>query len=129
MRMAFLSLLAILSGIVGCNTSATDNTVLEPTRDQRIDSMASEACSRYEACNGYGSGKKYASSDACKQDYKTKATEAWSVDKCSSGRINNANYLSCVDSVKQVACTGDIWDAIIAAGKCGPDKVCTDPAK
>lgn len=128
MRILFLSMVAIVGCVAGCNTESADNTVLEPTRDERIDSLAGEACSRYEGCNGYGSNKKYVSADACKQDYKSKAAAAWPVEKCANRQINNANYLSCVESVKQVACTGDIWDAIVVAGKCNSDKVCSDPA-
>ena len=126
MKIFPLTALAVACAIFGCNTSATDNTPLEASRDQRIQNLAQEACYRYEACNGYGTGKKYLTADACRQDYNTKTAEAWPVDQCSNGRINNNNYSACVESVKQVACTGDVWDLIVAAGKCTSDKVCTD---
>ncbi len=126
MRLTFVALLVVFGGALGCNNEATDDTMVEPTRDQRIDSMANEACARYEACNGYGADKKFASAATCKQEYKTHAAEAWPVAKCSDGKIDNSSYLICVESIKQVACTGDIWDGIVAAGNCTAAKVCTD---
>lgn len=119
-----------LSGLTmaACKTTATDNTILEPSRDQRIDSLAAATCSRYQACNGYGTGtgQTYATEASCRQDYSSKAASAWPVAKCDSGRINNTNYNICEESAKQVACTGDAWDGLVAMGKCGSDKVCID---
>lgn len=123
-----LPFIAALAFFVGCNSTAADNTALEPTRDQRMDSLASEACGRYDACNGYGASKKFVDAAACKQSYTVKAAEIWPVAACGNGRINNSNYSACVETVKQVACTGDTWDGIVAGGSCSSGKVCTDPA-
>lgn len=122
--------LAVASGC-GCNTSNTDNTPLEANRDQRIDALAKAACKRYEACNGYGTGanQKYTSEAICRADYTTKAANAWPIEECGNGRINNANFIACEESTKQVACTGDAWDGLVALGKCTSSKVCTDPAQ
>lgn len=43
MRLTFVTLLVVFGRALGCNTEATDDTPVEPTRDQRIDSMANEA--------------------------------------------------------------------------------------
>ena len=123
------SLVALSAGLAGCNTTATDNTILEPTRDQRIDSLALATCARYAACNGYGTsaGQKYPDQATCRGDYTTKAAEMWPVATCGSGRINNTAFLQCEESTKQVACTGDAWDGVVALGSCTASRVCTDP--
>ena len=126
---SILIVASILAGALSaCNTSTTDNTILEPTRDQRIDSLAIATCSRYQACNGYGTatGQKYADQQACRTDYTTKAATAWPIEQCGNGRINNAAFVSCEESTKQVACTGDAWDGVVAYGACTAAKVCTD---
>lgn len=126
MNLSALAAFAAPWVLCSCNTAATDNTPLEASRDQRIENLAGEACNRYEACNGYGASKKFLSGSACREDHNVKMAQAWPVEACSNGRINNNNYATCVESVKQVACTGDVWDSIVAAGKCTSDKVCTD---
>ncbi len=128
MKTHFVSLAILVATSSGCNTSTTDNTLLEPTRDQRIDSLAVATCSRYQACNGYGtaSGQKYPDQATCLTDYTTKAATMWPVADCGNGRISNAAFVSCEESTKQVACTGDAWDGVVAYGSCTSAKVCTD---
>lgn len=126
MNVKFLCLLTAFLSLIGCQTSEVDGTPLEATRDQRIDNVANEACGRFESCNGYGAGKEYASANSCKQDYKSKMTAAWPVDQCGNEQIDATSYDNCLESIKQVACTGSIWDGIVAVGKCTAKKVCTD---
>lgn len=129
MKTIFVSLFILLSTVAACNTSTTDNTLLEPTRDQRIDSLAVATCARYQACNGYGTAtsQKYPDQATCRADYTSKAANAWPIDQCGNGRINNGNFVTCEESTKQVACTGDAWDGVVAYGACTAGKVCTDP--
>ena len=126
MRLGPITFVVIMVVGFGCNSEVADDTPVEATREQRIDNLANEACGRYEACNGYGTDKQYASAEVCKQEYKTKASEAWPIAKCADNQFDNSNYAICVDSVKQVACTGDIWDGITAVGTCTAEAVCTD---
>jgi hypothetical protein len=112
-----------------CGSDAADNTPLEPSRETRLKDLSSEACDRYEACTGFGtgSGQTYASESECEADFTNKAGTLWPQDKCGSGQINNARFDACVASAKNVACGGGILDTIAALADCNSEKVCTDP--
>jgi hypothetical protein len=110
----------------GSNTDAADNTDLEPTRETRIQDLAEDACDRYETCTGYGSDKTYSSESECRSDFTSKAGTLWPDDKCNRGQINNARYEQCVSATQNVACSGNIFDAISALDDCKASTVCTD---
>jgi hypothetical protein len=111
------------------NSDAVDNTPLEPSRDTRIESLASTACARYESCTGYGAGKPYATEAACKADFQGKAASLWPDSQCNNGQINNTRFEACVQSAEAVACDGTLVDTVVALSDCNASKVCTDPAQ
>lgn len=125
----------VLLGVAACNSDDADDTVVEASRAQRIDSLADTACDRYEdtsaGCPGYGSGdgQKYANEDACENDFKQKAENLWPVARCNDGQIDAARYDACVARVKSFACsTGgqNFLDGISALSECSADNVCVD---
>jgi hypothetical protein len=128
-RLTFATSLGLIAACGGSNTDAADNTPVEPSRETRIKDLATDACDRYEACTGYGTGtnQPYTSEAECEADFTTKAGKLWPEDKCGSGRINNGRYEVCTNSAKNVACGGGILDTIAALTDCNADQVCTDP--
>ena len=125
-----LALLGI--GGAGCsgNSDALDNTALEPTRDTRIDSLATDACAEYASCKGYGtaSGQSFPTKGDCETSIKSKATALWSDADCGHGQINNDRYETCKNSVKTLVCTDNILQQLATLSECNADKVCTDSA-
>ena len=128
-RMTLGTSLGLIAACGGSDTDAADNTPVEPSRETRIKDLAVEACDRYEACTGYGTGSNqpYTSEAECEADFTTKAGTLWPEDKCGSGRISNPRYEKCTNAVKNVACGGGVLDTIVALGDCNAGEVCTDP--
>jgi hypothetical protein len=126
-----LLLCAMSVPVVACsgNNDTVDNTPLEPSRETRIESLASTACDRYASCTGYGADKTYASETDCKADFENKAANLWPASQCDNGQINNDHYETCVSSTENVACDGGLLDTIVALSDCNANKVCTDPAQ
>lgn len=129
------SLLFGLVALAACNSDTADDTAIEPSRESRISSLADTACDRYEdtsaGCPGYGtaSSQKYASEDACENDFKQKAENLWPVADCNDGRIDANRFQACLDRVKTYACsTGGeaILDGVSALDECSASKVCID---
>lgn len=123
--------------IAACTDDATDGTRLEPSRDDRINKLADEACDRYEdtddGCPGYGTGEnqKYANETDCENDFRNAAVRLWPADRCDGGRIDNGRFETCLDRVEQYACsTGgqNFLDGISALNECSADQVCVDSA-
>lgn len=121
-----------------CNDDASDDTIVEPSRESRIDNLADEACDRYAdtgaGCPGYGTGSdhKYATEADCENDFRSKASDMWPADRCDNGRIDNSRYQTCIDRVKNFACSSggqSILDAVSALSECNADQVCTDPSQ
>lgn len=136
-KRGFSTVALIFAFIPACDGDAADDTVVEPSRESRIDSLASAVCNRYgdtgAGCPGYGSasGQKYATASDCEADFHTKAADLWPADKCGSGRIDNSRYELCVDRAKNYACSAgaqNIVDAISALDDCSASKVCVDSA-
>lgn len=125
-RFALGATVAFFGACGGSNTDAADNTDLEPTRETRIKDLAEDACDRYESCTGYGTDKAYASESECQSDFTSKAGTLWPDDKCNRRQINNDRYEACVSAAQNVACSGNILDAIYALDDCNASKVCTD---
>lgn len=128
---------ALLISSTACNSDVVDNTALEPSRESRIDTLVNDACDRYSdtgaGCPGYGTGsnQKYATETDCRNDFRTKAENFWPADRCGDGRIDNDRFETCIDRVKNFACsTGgqSILDGISAMSECSADQVCTDAA-
>ena len=115
-------------------TGDNDNAMNEPTREQRITSIAAAACARYAdaeaGCPGYGtaSDQPYQTENDCLRDFEDRAGELWPSNSCSNGRINDAKYRTCEDRAKVVACSQGLWDAIAALEECSAGEVCSDPA-
>lgn len=125
----------VLLSVAACNSDDADDTAIEASRAQRIDSLADAACDRYEdtgaGCPGFGTGndQKYANEDACENDFKQKAENLWPVAKCNDGQIDANRFDACVARVKSYACsTGgqNFLDGISALGECSADNVCVD---
>lgn len=117
------------------NSTAIDDSPLEPSRDSRIESLASSACARYAdtgaGCPGYGtgSGQTYATEGDCERAFSDRAADLWPADKCSDGRIDSARYQSCESRAKAFACSSgvtNIFDAIEALDECKASQVCID---
>lgn len=134
MKLFSFSVIAFLPCAVAC--SSTDNTILEPSRDSRIASLASAACGHYgdksSGCPGYGTGanQKYATAGDCERDFQQQASKLWPDDRCNSGQINGSAYDACEGKAKVYACStgaASFFDAIAALDECKADKVCTDP--
>ncbi|MBX3216782.1 MAG: hypothetical protein KF850_32405 [Labilithrix sp.] len=132
-----LPLLGLLVVAPACSGEDADDTIVEPSRESRIESLASAVCERYAdtgaGCPGYGTGddQKYATESDCEADFHTKAANLWPAERCDSGRIDNARYESCVTRAKNYACSEgaqNIVDAISALDECSASKVCTDSA-
>jgi hypothetical protein len=113
------------------NSDVVDQTPLEPTRDTRISSLASDGCAQYADCKGYGTatGQSYATKGDCETDLKSKATTLWSDADCGHGQINNDHYETCVNSVKTLVCSDNFLQQLATLSDCTAAKVCTDPAK
>lgn len=129
---------ALLAFLPGCNSDAADDTALEPTRDERIRSLANAACDRYEdtdaGCPGFGTGddQRYETKGDCVRDFESRGSTLWPNERCGQGQIDNARFESCVDRAENFACsTGlqNISDAISALNECNADTVCIDPPK
>lgn len=130
--------LAVILSSTACSSSDTDNTILEPSRDSRISSLAAAACAHYgdksSGCPGYGTGsdQKYATVGDCERDFESQAAKLWPDNECNRGQINAAAYEQCEGRAEAYACsTGatNFFDAIAALDECKADKVCTDPAQ
>jgi hypothetical protein len=115
--------------------AATDNTPFEPSRDTRISSLASAACSRYSdktsGCPGYGTaaGQRYATEGDCERDFQTQAAKLWPDAECNRGQISAPAYAKCEARAKAYACStgiASLFDAISAQEECKAAKVCTD---
>lgn len=139
-RASIFASFSCLSALVvfgnACNSSETDDTIIEPSRESRIDSLADAVCDRYEdtgaGCPGYGTGadQKYANETDCENDFRAKATNLWPADRCSGGRIDSTHFQACEDSAKNFACSSggqNIVDAVVALDDCNANAVCTDP--
>jgi len=135
-----LSLASFVGLACACtnNSTATDDTPLEPSRDARIRSLASAACDRYAdtaiGCPGYGTGSSqtYATEGDCERDVEERASNLWPAARCSDDRIDSAAYQRCEDRVKTYVCsTGvtNVFDGIAALEECDADRVCVDPAR
>lgn len=118
--------------------AATDNTLLEPSRDSRIESLASAACAHYgdkgSGCPGYGTGsdQKYATQADCESEFQAQAVKLWPDAECNRGQISAEGYTKCEDRAKTYACSTGVssfFDAISALDECKASKVCTDPAQ
>lgn len=131
MNVKALFTMSLLCAIPACsgNSDAIDNTPLEPSRDTRIQSLASTACDRYASCTGYGPGKPYVTETDCKTDFQSKASTLWPDSQCNSGQINNDRFEACVQSAEEVACNGTLVDTVVALADCNASKVCTDPVQ
>jgi len=131
MNVTTLFTMSLLCAVPACsgNNDAIDNTPLEPSRDTRIQSLASTACDRYASCTGYGSDKPYATETDCKADFQSKASNLWPDSQCNNGQINNDRFEACVKSAEAVACNGTLVDTVVALSDCNASKVCTDPAQ
>jgi hypothetical protein len=121
---------ASMAIFAGCGDEI-DNTILEPSRETRIEQLAETACDRYEECVGYGtgSGQTYQSETDCEIDLQQRAAALWPVDRCGGGRIDNIRYDACAAAVRAGACGAGLIDAIAALADCNADKVCTDPPR
>lgn len=134
MKLFSFSVFAFIPCAVAC--SSTDNTIFEPSRDSRISSLASAACSHYgdksSGCPGYGTGanQKYATAGDCERDFQQQASKLWPDDRCNNGQINGSAYDACEGKAKVYACStgaASFFDAIAALDECKADKVCIDP--
>ena len=133
-----LSLVSLLGVACTDNSTTTDDTPLEPSRDGRISSLASDACDHYAdtgaGCPGYGTGstQKYATESDCKAAFTKRAADLWPAAQCTDRRIDSANFQRCDDRAKTFACStgfSSIFDALSALDECKASAVCTDPAQ
>lgn len=130
--------LTLCAACAADNSTTTDNTPLEPSREGRITSIAKTACERYGdargGCPGYGTAanQKFATEGDCLRDFEQRANSLWPADRCSDGRINSSGYQRCETEVKSYACSGgvgNVLDGIVALDQCNAAKVCTDSPK
>jgi hypothetical protein len=131
-----ITLLASVLIVTAC--AAVDNTILEPSRDTRIKSLASAACSHYgdkgSGCPGFGTGadQKYASQADCESEFQSQAVKLWPDAECNRGQISAEGYAKCEARAESYACSTGVssfFDAISALDECKASKVCTDPAQ
>lgn len=125
-------------GAVACSSTDVDNTILEPSRDARISSLASAACEHYgdvgAGCPGYGTGdgQRYATEGDCERDFESKASDLWPDADCNRGQISAAAYERCEQRAEVYACStgaSSVFDAIAALDECKASSVCTDPVQ
>lgn len=121
--------------LAACDSDSADDTIAEPSRESRIETLAEASCERYAdtagGCPGYGTneGQKYADESACENDFEQRAEDLWPVARCNDGRIDANRFEACVNRAKNFACsTGGqaILDAISALDECKADTVCID---
>lgn len=120
---------------VACAGENADDTVVEPSLDQRIDGLAEAACDRYadtsSGCPGYGTAddQKFETESACRNDFKAKASDLWPASECADRRVDDGRYEKCVERVKAFACSQggqNLLDGFAALSECDADEVCTD---
>lgn len=145
--LALISAAITFVGVVGCgsddaddlssdNTGGTGGTpqFTEPSREERIESLARAACARYAdeaaGCPGYGTGddQVYQTAADCERDFEGRASDLWPNDECGQGQINPGRYDVCEDRAQLAACSQNLFDSIGALAECNADEVCTDPA-
>lgn len=119
----------MIASSIGC--SAADDTVVEPSRETRVQYIANEACKRFDECGniGEGDGNTYPNMDECRSDMENKFYDLWPANECSDGRIDQAAYDNCVDRAQVYSCDDNLFEFISYYNECNADDVCTDPAQ
>lgn len=121
MRTSTLGFSSLL--LLGACAHEMSGSTMAINGNERIDKLAEVACDRYAACSGYGNDKEFHAVSDCRQAYRFHAAQAWT--DCPQGRMNQASFDACVESVKTLTCSQEIWNGTLASGMCANDKVCS----
>lgn len=138
MKLKYLPVLALAASatFAACSDSAEDTAedIVPGTqsREERIRELADAACDRYgdteAGCPGFGTGEGqiYATEDDCQRDFETRAAQLWPAGQCSEERISGDRIARCQDSVRVVACAGNMMDTMMVLPECQASAICVD---
>ena len=90
------------------------------------DAATAKTCDYYSKCAEIGSGKKYATRDACEVDVRSYWNNAWPLDECDN-KIRNEDMDVCLKAIEITVCGNsfDFFNTIF--NKCGKSSVCKGP--
>jgi len=84
--------------------------------------LATARCDREETCRNVGSGKTYASRNACMDELRDKSRSELNVIDCPGG-VDNAQLEKCLSEIRAEKC-GNALDAITRLAACRTSALC-----
>ena len=131
MGMLVLGVVSASSLLVGCGPVATgrDDGVFEPSREERVQGMATQFCNRFDACGEIGPGQGYESYSECTSELESDFYDLWPADECANGQIDSVAYENCYQRAENYPCDSNVFDLFSFLGSCDAETVCIDPSR
>ena len=140
-RAPAVAALSIVATLVACGSSTSPKSASSPNVEQSksalgrgggpqvggplslvnaVEALATERCAHEAKCDRVGAGRRFATSDACRNSLMQEEHKMLSTDVCESGFVESDVLRDCLSTIRDTSCTTQSATTCDMPSMCSP---------